>query len=256
MAFTAAVVGGIGSIPGAMLGGLAIGLGRAFADRVRLVGVPGRDRLRDPDRRSCCSDRPASSARRRRRRSEMSDVDTSDASRHRGRRSARTNGSRARASATTSSAAAFAGAPPGVTRVPNAGGASRSSSRFVALIPVMTHADKYTASASDRHARLRLARARASTSRSGSRACSTSGTSPTTASERTATRCSPRRSSDIHWPAWAAIPSSSARRSPRVLARAAVAAARRRLPRDRDALLRRRSSSRSSTQGYRVSFSA
>jgi len=31
IAFTAAVVGGIGSIPGAMLGGLAIGLGRAFA---------------------------------------------------------------------------------------------------------------------------------------------------------------------------------------------------------------------------------
>ena len=31
MAFTAAVVGGIGSIPGAMLGGLAIGLAEAFA---------------------------------------------------------------------------------------------------------------------------------------------------------------------------------------------------------------------------------
>jgi len=31
IAFTAAVVGGIGSIPGAMIGGLAIGLGRAFA---------------------------------------------------------------------------------------------------------------------------------------------------------------------------------------------------------------------------------
>ena len=31
IAFTAAVVGGIGSIPGAMVGGLAIGLGRAFA---------------------------------------------------------------------------------------------------------------------------------------------------------------------------------------------------------------------------------
>jgi branched-chain amino acid transport system permease protein len=31
IAFTAAVVGGIGSIPGAMLGGLAIGLGRAFS---------------------------------------------------------------------------------------------------------------------------------------------------------------------------------------------------------------------------------
>jgi branched-chain amino acid transport system permease protein len=31
IAFAAAVIGGIGSIPGAMLGGLAIGLGRAFA---------------------------------------------------------------------------------------------------------------------------------------------------------------------------------------------------------------------------------
>jgi branched-chain amino acid transport system permease protein len=31
IAFTAAVVGGIGSLPGAMLGGLAIGVGRAFA---------------------------------------------------------------------------------------------------------------------------------------------------------------------------------------------------------------------------------
>ena len=31
IAFTAAVVGGIGSIPGAMLGGLVIGLGRAFS---------------------------------------------------------------------------------------------------------------------------------------------------------------------------------------------------------------------------------
>jgi branched-chain amino acid transport system permease protein len=31
IAFTAAVVGGIGSIPGAMIGGLAIGLGRAFS---------------------------------------------------------------------------------------------------------------------------------------------------------------------------------------------------------------------------------
>jgi branched-chain amino acid transport system permease protein len=31
IAFTAAVVGGIGSLPGAMLGGVAIGLGRAFS---------------------------------------------------------------------------------------------------------------------------------------------------------------------------------------------------------------------------------
>jgi branched-chain amino acid transport system permease protein len=31
IAFTAAVVGGIGSLPGAMFGGLAIGLGQAFA---------------------------------------------------------------------------------------------------------------------------------------------------------------------------------------------------------------------------------
>jgi branched-chain amino acid transport system permease protein len=31
IAFTAAVVGGIGSLPGAMLGGLAIGIGQSFA---------------------------------------------------------------------------------------------------------------------------------------------------------------------------------------------------------------------------------
>ena len=31
IAFTAAVIGGIGSLPGAMIGGLAIGVGRAFS---------------------------------------------------------------------------------------------------------------------------------------------------------------------------------------------------------------------------------
>ena len=50
IAFTAAVVGGIGSLPGAMLGGLAIGARPRFLDRLPLLRVPGRDRLRDPDR--------------------------------------------------------------------------------------------------------------------------------------------------------------------------------------------------------------
>ena len=50
IAFAAAVVGGIGSIPGAMLGGLAIGLGPLVLDRLRIVVVPGRDRVRDSHR--------------------------------------------------------------------------------------------------------------------------------------------------------------------------------------------------------------
>ena len=49
-AFTAAVVGGIGSIPGAMLGGLLIGLAESFAQRLRRRPVVGHLRLRDPDR--------------------------------------------------------------------------------------------------------------------------------------------------------------------------------------------------------------
>ena len=61
--FTAAVVGGIGSIPGAMLGGLLVGLAESWAglpERQRLR--PGR--LRDPDRRDArAPDRAARHAR-------------------------------------------------------------------------------------------------------------------------------------------------------------------------------------------------
>ena len=49
-AFTAAVVGGIGNLPGAVLGGLLIGLAESFATGLPLVDVPAGDRLRDPDR--------------------------------------------------------------------------------------------------------------------------------------------------------------------------------------------------------------
>ena len=51
-AFTAAVVGGIGNLPGAVVGGLVDRARRVVRDRLRLVDVPGRDRVRDPDRRS------------------------------------------------------------------------------------------------------------------------------------------------------------------------------------------------------------
>ena len=47
--FTAAVIGGIGSIPGAMAGGLILGFAEAYAQgyvSTRLVGSP---RVRDPD---------------------------------------------------------------------------------------------------------------------------------------------------------------------------------------------------------------
>ena len=52
-AFTAAVVGGIGSIPGAMIGGLFIGLCESFSLVLHLDRVLGPDRVRDPDRRRC-----------------------------------------------------------------------------------------------------------------------------------------------------------------------------------------------------------
>ena len=62
--FTAAVVGGIGSIPGAMLGGLLVGLVESWAKRLpeRQRLRPGR--LRDPDRRhAAAAERAARDAR-------------------------------------------------------------------------------------------------------------------------------------------------------------------------------------------------
>ena len=42
-AFTAAVIGGIGSIPGAMLGGLVLGLLEAFGTQIPFVGSEWKD---------------------------------------------------------------------------------------------------------------------------------------------------------------------------------------------------------------------
>ena len=49
-AFTAAVLGGIGNIPGAVLGGLVIGLVAVARQRVRRRGVERGADLRHPDR--------------------------------------------------------------------------------------------------------------------------------------------------------------------------------------------------------------
>ena len=59
-AFTAAVLGGIGSLPGAMLGGLAIGLIETLVVGLFLGRIQGRRRVLDPDRRADLpADRPA-----------------------------------------------------------------------------------------------------------------------------------------------------------------------------------------------------
>ena len=63
-AFTAAVLGGIGSLPGAMLGGLLIGLIETLVVGLFLGRVQGRRRVLDPDRGpDLPSDRPARPAR-------------------------------------------------------------------------------------------------------------------------------------------------------------------------------------------------
>ena len=49
-AFTAAVLGGIGNIPGAVLGGMVIGLVRSLGSRLRRRGVERGADLRHPDR--------------------------------------------------------------------------------------------------------------------------------------------------------------------------------------------------------------
>ena len=54
-AFTAAVVGGIGSIPGAMLGGLLIGVAESFITGYISSTYTQPDRVRDPDRRDAAA---------------------------------------------------------------------------------------------------------------------------------------------------------------------------------------------------------
>ena len=69
-AFTAAVLGGIGSLPGAMLGGLLIGLIEAFWSAYFTDRVQGRRGLRHPRHRADLPCRPACSAGPKSRRSE------------------------------------------------------------------------------------------------------------------------------------------------------------------------------------------
>ena len=58
-AFTAAVIGGIGNIRGALLGGVVLGVVESRGDRFHLADVQGRDHLRPPGRRpSPPPDRP------------------------------------------------------------------------------------------------------------------------------------------------------------------------------------------------------
>ena len=139
IAFTAAVVGGIGSIPGAMLGGLAIGLGRAFAvgyvsssyqDVIVfaiLIGVPSPATVRDLRHAGA------------RRRSEVSDVPRrSLVPSRQGRRSAQTSGSRAPASAPSRRSGRL-----GVVSAPGTIACrslpcSRSSSIAALLVPLLT----------------------------------------------------------------------------------------------------------------------
>ena len=49
-AFVAAVLGGIGNVPGALLGGLIIGIAEVVHGGLSVADVPRRDRVRDPDR--------------------------------------------------------------------------------------------------------------------------------------------------------------------------------------------------------------
>ena len=63
-AFTAAVLGGIGNIRGALLGGLLLGLLENYGASVFGGRVEGRVRLRRAGARAACSGRPACSVRR------------------------------------------------------------------------------------------------------------------------------------------------------------------------------------------------
>ena len=58
-AFVAAVLGGIGSIPGAMVGGIVIGLCECFVSAIGCL--PGRTPSRSPSSSSCCCSSPRAS---------------------------------------------------------------------------------------------------------------------------------------------------------------------------------------------------
>ena len=130
--FTAAVVGGIGSIPGAMLGGLLVGLTESYAGRLPRRPLVRPDRLRDPHPRPPRPpERPARHA---------GDPEglMRRAATARGRGSASTTGSRSHEGAASSSGAGLAGVRPPGRRIASLrpGRASPSSRAFAATLPL------------------------------------------------------------------------------------------------------------------------
>ena len=207
-AFTAAVVGGIGNLPGAVLGGLVIGLAQSFSIGLPLVHVLRRDRLRDPDRGHDRRGRAACSGGRRCRRYERTTpaIPTPD---ERARASASTSGSRRTSSGATRRAGIVGVVQRELERVPSP--AFYLGFGIVAALVPGGHEQRLRTSASASTRCSTCCSRSASTSSSATRACSTSATSRSTASARTATRCSPRRSSASTGTRSPSSPSSSSR---------------------------------------------